>query len=410
MSRKLVTSMIGAQVVRTAMTLVSGPILSRIVGPIPYGIISSAQSVGQLGKLVAESGFAYHTVTAAKLSPEQAKDLHRQSLRLAATISAAAFVIAAAIGDIPLWQRMVRGAIASALVMIAGATAVPYAWSQREGRMSRVEWFGVAGQAATTFLLAIPLAMLGAGLVAATANILLPLALTTVLAWRLSALSTYQAAATQIDAKYRTTTLFANISTYLSGNVGVLGLSMYLSVAALGVYSRAGLLASLPGHIVAAAIAKVGLVSLSRSHNWADHRRFLLKATAMTFGVYLSVTAAAALGLDLMGIAFGSEFSTPTIAFACLVLSQAFFFGGSLLDTYLTARRRLSTLAISHLAQAAASALLLALYRPADLLSIGLVLLIPAAIRYFVLAALIFYQAPGWCIADVAIHAEGVAA
>jgi O-antigen/teichoic acid export membrane protein len=372
-----------------ALTVISGPVLSRLIGPAVYGIVAPAQSIGALGRLVAESGFSYHTVTAKSLTLGEASDLNKQSLRLSVGVaSIAALVSGLFLG--PLQERLMRAGLTLLLVLFAGAAAVPVAWSQRVGFLGKLEWWGVASQAVATFCIAVPAAYFGLRLFAVNANLLVPLALSIVVAWRFSRLRWFPTDRAKISSAYRFGTLGANFGSYLAGNVDTLLLATYFSPVALGVYTRANLLASLPGTVVSATVARVGLVSLSKSDDWLDHRRFLFKATLLTLAAFSSLAFAAGLGFDATGFAFGRKFSTPPLGFAVLTLSQIFFYGGSLLDMYLNVRRRPALVGVSHSVQAALSGAGFLVLRPQSLLTVSWILLIPSAVRYAAVLAFIY--------------------
>jgi O-antigen/teichoic acid export membrane protein len=373
------------------LTMISGPIMSRLVDPITYGIIAPAQSIGSFGKLLAESGFAYHTATAGALEVEEARDLHAQSVRLSLTIAViATFASQCYSGNDR--ERLARGVLAFLLVALAGFSAVPIAWAQRTGHFAKLEWWGVAGQAAVTFLVAIPTAYFGGRLLAVNANLVLPTLLALIVAWKFAGMAKRAKTPLKLPASYRLGNLSSNVGSFLAGNVDILLLSTYVTPTALGVYSRANLLASLPGTVVSAAIARVGLISLSKSRDWTDHRRFLWKSTVVTLLAFGGLALLAGFGFDVTGFAFGSKFSTLPLGFALLTVSQVFFYGGSLLDTYLTVRRRLGHVGISHIVQAIFSGIGFLVLRPTTLLSIAWVLLIPAALRYLFLIATVLRQ------------------
>lgn len=392
-TRKLAFSTIGAQALKTITTLVSGPLLARLLGPIPYGIIAPAQSVGNLGKLVAESGFAYHTVTAPEIDPEEAKDLHRQSMQLAFSVSIIAAIIAASYSGVPIWERAFRGIFAMVMVMMAGSSAVPYSWSQRIGLMKKLEWNGVIGQLLTTFAITIPLAYFGGGVYAASINILLPLLITSLFAWKLSGLQAVTAKRANLGRSYRISTLISNVSTYFAWNADLLVLTSYLSTTNLGVYSRGQQFASLPGVIVGLVLARIGLVTLSKSNLWAEHKKFLLKANVVTFGAFVALALLGFSGLNVMKLVFGDKFTTSPLGFAVLVLAQASIYMGNILDTYLRVRRNMNLISISHIMQAILCCTLLLVLRPGDLLMISSFVLMSGILRYCVVLAIIVSSA-----------------
>ena len=141
-------STIAAQATRLLLTVVSGPVLARLIGPVPYGVLAPAQSVGGLGNLLSESGFAYFTVTAKKLSAAEARHLHRQSVWLSSGIALCAAALAASFAASSVSERLVRAGLAIVLIVLSGVTAVPFAWAQRNGKFAHLEWWGVSTQAA----------------------------------------------------------------------------------------------------------------------------------------------------------------------------------------------------------------------------------------------------------------------
>gem|GEM_PF-4280639 len=392
-TKRLIASTVGAQAVRTGLTVISGPILARLLGPIPYGVLTPAQSAGSMGRLLAESGFAYHTVTSPELSQAEAKDLHWQSVRLSLAISLVAAIFAAVIGGVPPWQRLLRAAVAFCLVVLTGANAVPYAWNQRIGQLGRIEWLGVLCQAIATFVVAVPMAMAGWGVVSAATNQLLPILLGAGVAWYIAGMWRVRRQPAHVERSYRIGALFMNITTYLAINVDLLTLSTYLSLVPLGIYSRANVLSGLPGVMVTVTTQKVGLASLSKSKNWSSQRRFLIKASLLTLVAYLSVGLLPICGIDLMGFVFGGKFAVTPKAFGLLIGSQTLFSLGSILDTQLTAQRRLTPIAISHFAQAVASFTAFMVFHPTEISQIALVLLIPAGVRYVYMIAVVLRAA-----------------
>jgi PST family polysaccharide transporter len=376
--------------VKLVLTVISGPILSRLIGPAPYGVLAPAQSVSALGNLVSESGFAYHTVTAGELAPSQARHIQQQSIRLSIAVGLAAALIASTFSASSVGERLVRAGLCLAMVCIAGLTAVPFAWAQRQGHFARLQWWGVATQALTTFAVAIPMALLHLGIWAAGTNLVLPAALSALIAWRIAAIAHVSPTVANIPRSFRFGSLTSNVGSYLAGNVDVLTLSTYFSISALGVYSRANLLASLPGTVVAAAISRVGLASLSRSQRWSDHFSFLWKATALSVLAFSAQATLAACGVDLMGLAFGPKFATPPAGFALLTTAQVFFYACSLLNTYLIVRKRPLVVGVTQTIHAVVTGSAFLLFRPTNIAGVAVVLLIPSAINYFGVAAYIF--------------------
>jgi O-antigen/teichoic acid export membrane protein len=347
--------------------------------------------MGALGNLLAESGFAKHTVTARSLSLGEAGDLNLQSARLSAGVAVAAAALSSCfVGSTQ--ERVIRAILAFCIVLLTGIAAVPIAWAQRTGKLSRLEWWAVASQGLATFCIAIPAAYLGYRVFAVSLNLVIPVLFALAVSWKIADLNSQPAVRIRIERSYRLGSLGSNFGSYLAANVDTLLLATYLPTAALGVYTRANLLASLPGTIVSAAIARVGMISLSKSQLWSDHRRFLWKASILTLIAFSSLALVAGLGFDVTGFAFGRKFSTLPLGFAALTLSQIFFYGGSLLDTYLTVRRKLAIVGISHSIQAAFSGAGFLILRPTQLLPISMILLIPSGVRYLALLFAINHQ------------------
>jgi O-antigen/teichoic acid export membrane protein len=167
-------------------------------------------------------------------------------------------------------------------------------------------------------------------------------------------------------------------------------LATYLPIVDLGIYSRANMLASLPGTVVTAAIARIGLLSLSKSDKWSENFRFLSVATGITLLVFSGQILLAVFGLNVTALAFGPKFTTDRYAFALLTASQIFFYSVSLLNTYIIVRKKPIIVGISQVSQAIVTGILFLVIRPKDLWQISWILLIPAAVNYCVIATIVY--------------------
>jgi O-antigen/teichoic acid export membrane protein len=343
-----------------------------------------------LGKLVSESGFAYHTVSSKELTESEAKHIHLQSLKLSLWIGLIAGVGAACFASPSIADRLLRAAIATLSVWMAGFTAVPVAWAQRKGYFGALEWWGVGAQAVATFCVAIPLALLHMRLAAASTNLLVPVLISAGVAWRVASLAGHSPTVAHIPRLYRFGSLVSNCGSYAAGNVDTLLLATYLPIVDLGIYSRANMLASLPGTVVTAAIARIGLLSLSKSDKWSENFRFLSVATGITLLVFSGQILLAVFGLNVTALAFGPKFTTDRYAFALLTASQIFFYSVSLLNTYIIVRKKPIIVGISQVSQAIVTGILFLVIRPKDLWQISWILLIPAAVNYCVIATIVY--------------------
>ncbi len=291
-------------------------------------------------------------------------------------VAALAALVAAAIGHVSAPDRIIRASIVLVSILVMGAAAVPVAWLQRTGRLIVSDWLGVLIQALATFAVAIPLAVLGHGLSAASLNGILPLAGVLMGALYLSQMLRSSAQRIEIDRSYRGLVLGLNISSYFAVNADNLIIASYATTAAVGIYGRAFLLAAMPGVLVTSVLTKVAMSQIPNYKSQREQRGYIHKALALTSLVYLPLLVAALLHLDPAAIMFGPKFAFGAKSFFLLSLSQWVFYASSLLHTYFNAIREIRPAVVACCIQAVVLAAILIGTRPDNFAGMSLAVLV----------------------------------
>jgi len=379
-TKRLVATVLGAQAVGALVQVISGPLLSRLAGPYPFGVFAPVLSVAAIGRLVAESGLTFHVLSAKDLSEEEAHDLHGRSVKLSIFVALIGGLVAALIGSVTVDERVFRGMASALLIVFTGVGAVPIAWIQRNGGLGKLAWLSVGLSAASTAL-AIPLALLGFNLAAVVSNNILPMTVLPVYTWWISGL--YKAGKTTSDltAGFRWGTLGASAAYFLSSGADGIALATYLDPTTLGVYTRIVLLASLPGQVIATGLASVGQLAMSTRVAHGAQLRYLVKASGLTLAVFSIPLALSMAGLNLPVILFGSKYYVTPLAYEYFTVASALFFVGSLFNTFHQANRRTAQQTAPLLVHSAIAIGGILVFRPTSIERIGLILLIASAVR-----------------------------
>jgi len=375
---------LGAQVVGALVQVVSGPVLSRLAGPYPFGVFAPVLSVAAIGRLVAESGLTFHVLSAKDLSEEEAHDLHGRSVRLSIVVAVIAGLLAAVVGSVTVDERIFRGLASALLIVFTGVGAVPMAWIQRNGGLGKLSWWSVGLSAAST-LIAIPLALLGFGLAAVVTNNILLMTALPVYMWWLSGLSKAGKKTSDLSAGYRWGTLGVSVAYFLSFGADGLALATYLDPTTLGVYTRIALLAALPGQVIGTGLARVGQVAMSTRVSHAAQLRFLIKASGLTLAVFTLPFALSIAGLNLPVLLFGSKYYVTPLAFEYFTAANGLFFVGTLLNTFHMTNRRSAQQTAPMLVHSVIAIGGILVLRPTSIERIGLILVIASAVRSVVL-------------------------
>jgi O-antigen/teichoic acid export membrane protein len=371
------------------ISLVSGPVIARLAGPVPFGIFAPVLSLNAVGNIFSESGLSYHVLTSKDISIEGAKDLHYRSVYLAIIAGLIAAPFCAAIGHVPTDQRIFRGVATFVLIVLAGLASIPSAWAQRKGQLGKISWYMVLFSGASTAA-AIPLGMLGFGLGAVVMNNLLIPLLTPISSWRLAKFSGVVREPAHIDLKYRVGTLLAGVTYFLASGADLFILATYLDTGTLGIYGRVTMFSALPGNVVFSALSRVGIVHLAHANTRQERYSFVLKGVGLTAASFSFLLIPALLGLNLPGLFFGSKFAIPPSAFAKIVGANGILFSSNMISTYFQARRQYGPVTLPYVCQAIVSLGGFLALRPTSFQIIGDLLLAAAVVRLLVMTGVGF--------------------
>jgi O-antigen/teichoic acid export membrane protein len=283
-----------------ALSLVTTIVLARLLVPADFGLVALALAVLAVAYLAQESGLgAALVVHRGDLRPAAASAMVFSPV-VASGLYAAAFVLAPVLADIFDEPRLTDVLRVMALVLvIRGFSIMPIALLQRAMRFGPITAIELAGGVAQ-LVTAVTLAVAGAGVWSLVAGHLAFAGAQTFLAWCLSPLrpSPWEARRETLRElmRYGRHVGLANIINYGNKSAEGLIVGRALGAAALGFYTIAVRLASLPvqvignvlGRGVFAALAQVRENPPAFRRIWLDNvQRVALLGIPSTIGLFL---------------------------------------------------------------------------------------------------------------------------
>ena len=313
----------GSQVLSWASTL----IVARLLTPADYGVVGMAMIYLALITLLSEFGVGAAVINLQKLSHDQIAQLNTVSL----LVGAVSFVLSCAMAK-PLGYFFHAPQVAAVVVvtstgfLISAAQTVPYSLLQKDLRfklLAGIEAF----RAIVTAAAAIVMAFMGLGYWTLVLGGLLGTLLATILtvAARPERFAVPRFSQLREALSYSNDILITRFAWYAFSNGDFLVAGRMLGGSALGNYTLAWSIASVPVEKVTALISRVGPAFFSAvQHDKSELRRYLAGLTEMLALIVFPVTAG--LGLvssDLVRVVFGPKWTGAILPLSLLSVAMA---------------------------------------------------------------------------------------
>ena len=313
----------GSQVLSWASTL----IVARLLTPADYGVVGMAMIYLALITLLSEFGVGAAVINLQKLSHDQIAQLNTVSL----LVGAVSFVLSCAMAK-PLGYFFHAPQVAAVVVvtstgfLISAAQTVPYSLLQKDLRfklLAGIEAF----RAIVTAVAAIVMAFMGLGYWTLVLGGLLGTLLATILtvAARPERFAVPRFSQLREALSYSNDILITRFAWYAFSNGDFLVAGRMLGGSALGNYTLAWSIASVPVEKVTALISRVGPAFFSAvQHDKSELRRYLAGLTEMLALIVFPVTAG--LGLvssDLVRVVFGPKWTGAILPLSLLSVAMA---------------------------------------------------------------------------------------
>lgn len=347
-------SALSGSAVKSAFTLVTGSILARLAGSEPYGIVASAMSISGFSRVLLDSGSSAYVVAHGDLSERDASVIHRNLMIASVPTALIACIIAYfSGGGTSPYGELMRVMVAAGIVLTQVAQIVPSSWLQRAHKYQWVEWSSTGAFLASTLLVILPLAFFHQGMLAVALNQPLQGSILALLLIRFAALPKGNRGPTPISPKYRINAVSFNASDYLSNNLDVMLLGIYLGAANLGVYSRALFIAGLPATFMMS-VLHASVLSRSRERKDVVGKLKVVIEPILLITVASAVFAIPALfHIDLLSLVLGPKFALSPQQFLFTLVGQWCFYASAPLASFVFSIKKQGWLAATLLVHAA---------------------------------------------------------
>jgi O-antigen/teichoic acid export membrane protein len=305
-------------------------LLTRLLTPADFGVVSAALVVISFALNFSQLGLGPAIVQRPVLEPRHISTAFAASLGFGFLVAAAVWAGAPAIAHFFRMDHLVPVVRVLAFIFpIAGLSSVPESLLQRDLRFRILANRNVLAYGVGYGLIGLGLALAGAGVWALVAAQLSQVALLAIIVWRaappmLSARPTWASLVELLE--YGVGQSASRIAVIVAGQGDNLVVGRWLGAVALGYYSRAYQLMSVPTMLLGDVLDKVLFPTMSRIQK--EPRRLAsayLQGTASVALVTLPVgVAAAVLAPELVLVAFGGRWQGLVAPFQVLALGMTF--------------------------------------------------------------------------------------
>ena len=336
-SRRLVAKAVGGaswtaveQAATTALKFATLAVLARLLSPAEFGLAAAALLIAQLASMFSEAAMGQALVQRPELRPEHVRVAFTVMLLLglgaAIAVAAAAPVIASFFGMPPL-ERIVP--VLAVLIPIQSLSAISLALLSRQGRFRYLALARLPCVALGYSLVAIGLALAGAGVWALllgtiSRDVLLLLALYG--ATRHDLRPSINRQAIKDLAGFSTGQTLAQLANYAAQNGDYAVVGRLLGAQALGYYSRAYQLMMLPATFMSSVTTRVlfplmASVQEDRARLAGAYLRCIAAVSALTLPLSVVLSSCAE---EIIFVLLGDQWEAAATPFAILSLVLVF--------------------------------------------------------------------------------------
>ncbi|WP_158671897.1 lipopolysaccharide biosynthesis protein [Bradyrhizobium guangdongense] len=320
-----------AQAAGLLLRLVSIVILSRLLEPADFGLVTMVTAVSGAYALFATAGLSAATVQRTTVSDEQLSTLFWINVAVGTALGLLCAATAPVLVKFYHEERLFWIAVVVAAGFpITGAGVQHYALLERQLKYGAISTIAIVSQAAG-LLVAISMAASGFGYWSLVTNAVVPPAVSTLSLW---AATRWLPGRPRRDSdigsmlRFGGTITLNTLVAYLAYNSEKILLGRSWGADALGLYGRAYQLVNLPTAGLNDAIGAVAFSSLSRvRHDPARYRSYFLKGYSLVISLTLPTTIFAAIWADdLVRLVLGPKWLDASIVFR-LLAPTIFIFG-----------------------------------------------------------------------------------
>ncbi len=252
---------------RMAINFGVSVLLTRLLGPAPYGQVASAMVVCSFANLLANAGLPSALIQKQELSAEDIRFCNTVQLCIATCLTALLTLSA------PFWEQFFHAPgtahvfrALSLVFMFQAAGTTSTALLNRSLRTQVIQACSVASYAVAYLLVGVPMAFAGFGVWSLVAAQLVQVLLNSILVY----LNVRHPLLPMIDRKHMemfgfgNRVMFANISSWSISNLDNTVVGRVAGPVMLGLYSRAFTLASVPAESATSGMLQILLPALSR--------------------------------------------------------------------------------------------------------------------------------------------------